>query len=154
LIGMTLMISTVGASFSMVAYVPRIRGYIPPGGLLGKLVAGWLDSALNPVGAAIVLIAGFFVSLFLATTFSFEWAFGILKTRFASTSNGTGRGTDGKERAESERAQRKAEGKKAPKKQLISPRREAPNPIVAAQTKVAAAPPVPSAKAERVAAPK
>src|SRR5262249_20501464 len=146
---MTLMISTVGASFSMVAYVPRIRGYIPAGGLLGKLLAGWLDSALNPVGAAIVLISGFFVSLFLSTTFSFGWAIGVLKPRVAFISNWSDRWTEWRERAEQERVQRKAEGKKTPKKQLISTAREATKPAPAQEAKVPVSTPVVTVKVDR-----
>jgi S-DNA-T family DNA segregation ATPase FtsK/SpoIIIE len=51
---------------------PDVRGAIPPGGMFGHLVAGGLMAALNTVGANVVALAAFLVSLFLTTRFSFE----------------------------------------------------------------------------------
>jgi len=57
---------------------PEVRGAIPPGGMFGHLVAGGLLAALNTVGANVVAMMAFLVSLFLTTRFSFtavhEWA--------------------------------------------------------------------------------
>src|SRR6204780_3277018 len=52
-------------------HVPEVRGAIPPGGLLGHLVSTGLRAAFNTVGANLVALAIFFVSLFLTTKFSF-----------------------------------------------------------------------------------
>jgi DNA segregation ATPase FtsK/SpoIIIE, S-DNA-T family len=51
---------------------PDVRGAIPPGGLFGHLVASGLLAAFNTVGANVVAVAAFLVSLFLTTRFSFE----------------------------------------------------------------------------------
>ncbi len=51
--------------------VPEVRSAIPPGGLLGHLVATGLRAAFNTVGANLVALAIFFVALFLTTKFSF-----------------------------------------------------------------------------------
>ena len=81
--GMMLLALTMSSSLSMLPLVPRVRGHIPAGGVLGKVLVDKLQTALNPAGAAVVLIAAFFVSLFLSTTFSFAWAVGVLQARFA-----------------------------------------------------------------------
>src|SRR5207245_11671196 len=80
--GMILMLLTLSVSFSMAPSLPPVRGYLPAGGLLGIVLADALEASLNPAGAVIVLAAAFFVSLFLATTFSFAWVAGILNSRF------------------------------------------------------------------------
>jgi DNA segregation ATPase FtsK/SpoIIIE, S-DNA-T family len=51
--------------------VPEVRSAIPPGGLLGRLVADGLLSGFNIVGANLVAVAIFIVALFLTTKFSF-----------------------------------------------------------------------------------
>jgi S-DNA-T family DNA segregation ATPase FtsK/SpoIIIE len=51
--------------------VPEVRSAIPPGGLLGHLVAGGLLTAFNTVGANLVAVAIFVVGIFLTTKFSF-----------------------------------------------------------------------------------
>ncbi len=52
-------------------HFPEVRGAIPPGGLLGHLIAAGMTAALNTVGASLVILAVFFSSLFLTTQFSF-----------------------------------------------------------------------------------
>ena len=80
--GMTLMLFTLSASFSLAPSFPLVRGYLPAGGLFGIVFGDALEASLNPAGTVIVLTASFFISLFLSTTFSFTWAAGILKSRF------------------------------------------------------------------------
>src|SRR5437667_301885 len=80
--GMILMLLTLSVSLSMAPVLPPVRGYLPAGGLLGIVLADELEASLNPAGAVIVLAAAFCLSLFLATTFSFAWAAGILQSRF------------------------------------------------------------------------
>jgi S-DNA-T family DNA segregation ATPase FtsK/SpoIIIE len=55
-------------------HLPEVRGAIPPGGMLGHLIAAGMTSALNTVGANVVVLAVFFTSLFLTTQFSFSAA--------------------------------------------------------------------------------
>ncbi len=141
LTGMALLLFTVSAALSMSPFIPRVRDHVPAGGLLGKMIADTLDSAVNPAGSAVVLVAAFLVSLFLATTFSFAWALEVLKPRFAFVSNWSERWNVRKAEWEREEAQRKAEEKKAPKKQVISTPRETPKPAPATDT--AQRPPLP-----------
>jgi S-DNA-T family DNA segregation ATPase FtsK/SpoIIIE len=62
---------------------PDVRGAIPAGGLFGHLIASGMLAALNTVGANVVAVAVFLVSLFLTTQFSFsgvqEWAMAPMK---------------------------------------------------------------------------
>src|SRR4029077_14104219 len=51
--------------------VPDVRGAIPPGGVLGTLVAEGLRAELNPVGAHLVALASLLAALTLTTRFSF-----------------------------------------------------------------------------------
>ena len=55
-------------------HLPEVRGAIPPGGMLGHMIAEGMSAALNTVGANLVLLAVFFTSLFLTTQFSFSAA--------------------------------------------------------------------------------
>jgi S-DNA-T family DNA segregation ATPase FtsK/SpoIIIE len=130
LTGMTLMVFTVSASMAMSPLIPRVRGHIPAGGFFGKVVADTLQVALNPAGAVVVLIAAFFVSLFLSTTFSFTWAIGVLKPRFAFVSEWADKWSRWKASRDQEQELQKAEQKKAPKQQMISTPREIVKPVV------------------------
>jgi S-DNA-T family DNA segregation ATPase FtsK/SpoIIIE len=153
LTGMVLLTLTVSAVLSLVTVIPRVHGHIPAGGFVGKVLSDKLETAMNPAGATIILIATFFVSLFLATTFSFAWAVGKLQPRFAFISNWTQRWKNWKEEQSREAARRKAEEKKAPKQQVISTPREVskrvaepqpvPTPKAATASKAAAPAPVP-----------
>ncbi len=60
-------------------HVPEVRGAIPPGGLLGTLVASVLHAGFNSVGAHLVALASLFTGLFLATPFSFTGAHAALQ---------------------------------------------------------------------------
>jgi len=79
--GMILMLFTFSAALSLTPSFPLVRGHVPAGGLIGTLLADALDASFNPAGSAVVLVAAFLVSLFLATKFSFAWAAEILKPR-------------------------------------------------------------------------
>ncbi len=131
LTGMVLLTLTVSASLSLLPVIPRVYGHIPAGGFIGKVLADKLETALNPAGAIVILIATFFISLFLATTFSFAWAIGVLQARFAFVSNWSQRWKAWKEELVRERAQRKAEEKKAPKQQTIVTPRQVSKPVEA-----------------------
>jgi len=69
--GMALMILTVAAGLSLFPSLPRIGNQIPTGGGGGKLMADWLGATFNSLGAAVILISLFLVSLLLSTRFSF-----------------------------------------------------------------------------------
>ena len=69
-VGGSMLVLTLPALLTL-WHVPQVRGAIPPGGLLGHLVAGGMLAAFNTVGANVVALAVFFVALFLTTKFSF-----------------------------------------------------------------------------------
>jgi S-DNA-T family DNA segregation ATPase FtsK/SpoIIIE len=82
LVGAALLICACSAELAMLP-IPAVRSALPAGGLAGVLLAGSLRAALNPVGAHVVALAAILVALFLATSFSFEWAAARLRTAFA-----------------------------------------------------------------------
>jgi S-DNA-T family DNA segregation ATPase FtsK/SpoIIIE len=55
-------------------HFPEVRGTVPPGGMLGSLVSGGLQSGFNAVGANLVAIALLLTALFMTTRFSFSGA--------------------------------------------------------------------------------
>ncbi|MGO9641222.1 MAG: DNA translocase FtsK [Candidatus Acidiferrales bacterium] len=73
LIGYALLVVSLPGLFAL-WHLPEVRGAIPPGGLLGHLIAAGMSTALNTVGANVVVLAVFFASLFLTTQFSFTAA--------------------------------------------------------------------------------
>ncbi len=82
LTGMTLMVLTVAAALSLFPSLPRIGNQIPAGGGGGKLMADWLEATFNPLGAAVVLISLFLISLLLATKFSLVRTAASVQSRF------------------------------------------------------------------------
>jgi S-DNA-T family DNA segregation ATPase FtsK/SpoIIIE len=70
IVGYSMLVLMVPAILTL-WHIPEVRGAIPPGGLLGHLVAGGLIAAFNTIGANVVALAIFFVALFLTTKFSF-----------------------------------------------------------------------------------
>jgi hypothetical protein len=60
-------------------HVPDVRGVIPPGGLLGTMIAAGLHAGFNSVGAHLVAMSAFFTGLFLATPFSFTGTHAVLR---------------------------------------------------------------------------
>ena len=77
IIGSVLLLASSAAELTLI-HMPDVRGALPPGGLLGKVLADGLRAGFNPIGANLVSIAVLLTSLFLTTTFSFraavEWA--------------------------------------------------------------------------------
>jgi S-DNA-T family DNA segregation ATPase FtsK/SpoIIIE len=59
--------------------IPEVRDAIPPGGMLGGLIASWLEHAFNSVGAHVVALAALFAALFLTTPFSFMGTHALLR---------------------------------------------------------------------------
>src|SRR5579862_5529929 len=70
IVGSSLLVMMLPAMLTL-WHVPEVRSAIPPGGLLGHLVATGLRAGFNTVGANLVALAIFFVALFLTTKFSF-----------------------------------------------------------------------------------
>jgi S-DNA-T family DNA segregation ATPase FtsK/SpoIIIE len=103
--GMILLLFTLAAGFSIAPAFPLVRGHVPAGGLLGTLLSDLLEASLNPAGTVIVLVSAFLVSLFLATTFSFAWAFAILKPRLSFVSRLSERWAERKARLEQKAAE-------------------------------------------------
>ena len=77
-IGFGMLLVSLSAELSL-AHVWDVRNALPPGGLLGSLVAEGLRAAVNPFGANLVAIATFFTALFLTTSFSFHRAADLVK---------------------------------------------------------------------------
>ena len=73
LVGWGLMLLAVSAEVTLI-HMPEVRGALPAGGLVGKLLAQGLRAALNPLGANLVSIATLLTALFMATSFSFRTA--------------------------------------------------------------------------------
>jgi DNA segregation ATPase FtsK/SpoIIIE, S-DNA-T family len=120
--GMTLMIFTVSSSLAMSPIIPRVRGHIPAGGFFGKVLADTLQGALNPAGAVVVLVAAFFVSLFLSTTFSFAWAIDVLKPRFAFVATWAEKWNEWKVSRVRDEEELRVEQKKVPQQVISTPR--------------------------------
>ncbi len=85
-VGMALLLLTASAALS-ISPLPRIDQQIPAGGGGGELLADWLSATFNPLGAVIVLISAFLISVLLATTFSLAHTAGAMKHRFAFVGN-------------------------------------------------------------------
>jgi S-DNA-T family DNA segregation ATPase FtsK/SpoIIIE len=149
--GMLLLMLTLSAAFSIAPSLPLIGGQIPYGGLLGRFLADGLETTLNPAGSIIVLITTFLVSLFLATTFSFAWAIGVLKPRFQFVAAWVQRWEEYRADRAREKARQRSAERKAPRKQVLAavsqskepqnieePRK--PKPVSAPVTPIAAAP--------------
>jgi S-DNA-T family DNA segregation ATPase FtsK/SpoIIIE len=124
LAGMLLMVLTVSTSLSMSPSLPPIHGHIPPGGMFGKILADSLESAVNPAGSAVILVAGFLVSLFLSTTFSFRWALSVLKPRVRFIADWTERWNDWRADRVRETVRRRSEESKLSKPHLVVAPRE------------------------------
>jgi hypothetical protein len=119
-----------------------VRGELPAGGLIGRILSDRLDGLVNPGGSAVILFAAFLASLFLTTTFSFAWVMGILKPRLGFATSWMNRYRVWQEERKLEETKRKSEERKAPKKQMIAAMKERiAEPEKAAATVIAPEPP-------------
>ena len=84
-IGWTLLLVSLSAELTLV-HVPEVRGALPPGGLLGSVLAQGMRATFNPLGANLVSMATLLAALFLATSFSFRAAAAWAKRPMASDS--------------------------------------------------------------------
>jgi S-DNA-T family DNA segregation ATPase FtsK/SpoIIIE len=123
--GMFLMTLTLATALSAAPWLLMFRGHIPGGGLIGRLLADKLDETVNGTGTLVIILTSFFISLFLATTFSFTWALEKLGPRFAFFGRIKDRYTAWQEQRLLEQEQRRTEERKAPKRQLIATPQEA-----------------------------
>jgi DNA segregation ATPase FtsK/SpoIIIE, S-DNA-T family len=73
LLGATILLLSLSAELTLI-HMPDVRGVLPPGGLLGSVLAQGLQAALNPIGAHLVSIVLILTSLFLTTSFSLRAA--------------------------------------------------------------------------------
>ena len=73
LVGATMLLLSLSAELTLI-HMPDVRGVLPPGGLLGSVLAQGLQAALNPIGAHLVSIVLILTSLFLTTSFSLRAA--------------------------------------------------------------------------------
>ncbi|HKV28450.1 MAG TPA: DNA translocase FtsK [Candidatus Acidoferrales bacterium] len=70
LVGCSLFIFALPAELSLME-APDVRGALPPGGMLGELMAHALRAAFASIGAHVVALACIFVALLLTTHFTF-----------------------------------------------------------------------------------
>jgi DNA segregation ATPase FtsK/SpoIIIE, S-DNA-T family len=78
IVGYCMLVSMVPTLLTL-WHMPAVRGAIPPGGLLGHVMAAGLRTAFNTVGANVVAVAAFFAALFITTKFSFIDAHQVLR---------------------------------------------------------------------------
>ncbi|HTV59858.1 MAG TPA: DNA translocase FtsK [Verrucomicrobiae bacterium] len=77
-VGLGMLVASLSSELSLL-HAPAVRGALPPGGMLGSLLAQGLRAAFNPVGAHLVSLATLFTAMFLATAFSFRSAIAWIK---------------------------------------------------------------------------
>lgn len=68
--GVTGLLLSLAGFLALFRELPLFRGRIHAGGFVGVTLEHWLEAALNPLGAGLVLIGTAVLSLMLATTFS------------------------------------------------------------------------------------
>jgi S-DNA-T family DNA segregation ATPase FtsK/SpoIIIE len=73
LVGAGMLLASLSSELALI-HMPEVRGALPPGGLLGSVLAQGLRAAFNPLGANLVSIVTFLTALFLTTSFSFRTA--------------------------------------------------------------------------------
>jgi DNA segregation ATPase FtsK/SpoIIIE, S-DNA-T family len=82
-VGWFMLVGALSAELTLI-HMPEVRNALPPGGLLGKVLADGLRAAFNPLGAHLVSIATLLTALFLTTSFSFRAAADWMKWPMAS----------------------------------------------------------------------
>jgi DNA segregation ATPase FtsK/SpoIIIE, S-DNA-T family len=78
LIGFAMLVMSLATELTLAqiatGFPPSVRGALPPGGLLGTVLADALRTGFNPIGANLVSLATLLTALFLTTSFSFRAA--------------------------------------------------------------------------------
>ena len=118
-VGFFLMTLTIATVLSVPSIMPLFRGEIPPGGVMGRLIADKLDESVSTAGSIIILASSFFVSLFLATTFSFSWTIAKFGPKVAFIGSLRDRYYVWREERREEAERRRLEKRKAAKRQLV-----------------------------------
>ena len=133
-----LMMLTLATTLSLFSWMPTFRGEIPAGGVIGRLLADKLEESVNTPGALILLATSLFISLFLATTFSFSWAIDKLGPRVAFIGRTRERYSSWRERRRTEAELRRIEERKARARQVVvTPHERTVTPPAAATPKPA-----------------
>ena len=111
-VGFTMLLASLSSELVLVHVMPDVRGALPPGGLLGTILAEGLRAAFKPVGANLVSIVTLLTALFLTTSFSFRAAGHWLKKPMASdgyVGQLIARAKDWREARESDRLRKRVE---------------------------------------------
>ena len=111
-VGMALLLLTASAALS-ISPLPRIDRQIPAGGGGGELLGDWLSATFNPLGAVIVLVSAFLISVLLATTFSLAHTAEAIQPRLAFIGNWRRQLAESRAERRKERARRRIEKKHA-----------------------------------------
>ena len=119
MVGLVLLIVSLGALLQLFPYTPRIHGVIQGSGLAGYLVAIGLVHIFNPLGASIVAGALFLSSLFLVTRFSFSAGLTTLQRRFTFVGALVARWQAWRQNRRAERMRRQIERTKAAGRQPV-----------------------------------
>ncbi|HKV05593.1 MAG TPA: DNA translocase FtsK [Candidatus Acidoferrales bacterium] len=82
-VGWAMLLASAAAEMALI-HMPNVRGALPAGGLLGRVLAEGLRAGFGPLGANIVSIAVFLTALFLTTSFSFAAVGGWMMKPIAS----------------------------------------------------------------------
>jgi DNA segregation ATPase FtsK/SpoIIIE, S-DNA-T family len=111
-VGFTMLLASLSSELVLVHVLPEVRGALPPGGLLGAILAGGLRAAFGPIGANLVSVVTLLTALFLTTSFSFRTAGHWLKKPMASDGyigQLMARAKDWRETRESDRLRKRVE---------------------------------------------
>jgi len=111
-VGFTMLLASLSSELVLVHVMPEVRGALPPGGLLGAILAGGLRAAFGPIGANLVSVVTLLTALFLTTSFSFRTAGHWLKKPMASDGyigQLMARAKDWRETRESDRLRKRVE---------------------------------------------
>ena len=125
LVGATMLLLSLSAEMTLI-HMPQVRGVLPPGGLLGSVLADGLRAALNPVGANLVSIILILTSLFLTTSFSLRTAAHWLKAPMTAdgiVGKWMARVNDWREERESARLRKRVEEIKIAGRPAVAPQR-------------------------------
>lgn len=109
------------ASLLTLLKLPLVRGAVPPGGMIGAVLADGLLAAFNPVGAHLVATAALLVALFLTTKFSFAASSEFLKGHFTIPESLRLRWKTWREEREKRRMLKKVEQNKADGRPAVAP---------------------------------
>ncbi|HVA00015.1 MAG TPA: DNA translocase FtsK [Terriglobia bacterium] len=118
-LGLVLMIMSLGALLELFPYTPRIDGVVGGSGLAGYLVAAGLVHVFNRLGATIVTGTVFLSSLFLVTKFSFSGGFTFFQSHFTFVGALASRWQAWREKRRNERLRRQVERIKVTGKQAV-----------------------------------